>query len=242
MRWGLLFVPLLMLGGGYEVYKRHCAQCHEEYRPIGLLKENFAKGNALLHLKAPTINQLSFRLKQKIGDPQGDPQIHRFEVVEFIKEYVTHPDPSKSLCMDEVLRVFDTMPPLKLTDEDLEAVGEWIYEYDKKQELRAATFEEALKKAKKEHKLIIIEATSKHCHYCQTMERTTLRDPDVVAFMQKHFVFFPVDVYEKQLPMGLKWQMTPTFFFVNANKRVLKVVPGAWKKEDFMQILKEVVR
>jgi hypothetical protein len=53
-------------------------------------------------------------------------------VVEFVKEYVITPDRGKSVCMDEVMGSFETMPSLegKVSEEELEAVAEWIYNSD----------------------------------------------------------------------------------------------------------------
>ena len=103
-------------------------------------------------------------------------------------------------------------------------------------------FEEALQRAKKEHKIILLEATSPQCHYCQWMERTTLADPEVQKILDKHFIFLQVDVTKESLPLGLEWSMTPSFIFISSDKKVLKKIPGAWKKEDFLMILREVIR
>jgi hypothetical protein len=94
--------------------------------------ENFMKGkNTLLQLKGPSLNQLNFRLKQMIGEPNGDKEFHKMEVVEFIKDYVIDPDKSKSVCLEEVISNFETMPSLrgKISEEELEMVSEWIYDY-----------------------------------------------------------------------------------------------------------------
>ncbi|MRI59405.1 MAG: hypothetical protein C6H99_07860 [Epsilonproteobacteria bacterium] len=235
----LLAAVALWAVDGYEVYKRHCASCHQKFIPFEKLKRNFEHNNTILKLKAPTINQLSYRLKGRIGDPKGDEEIHRMEVVEFIKDYVRRPDPSKSVCMEEVQRAFKTMPPMKLSDEELEAVGEWIYDFYQKPKSKG-TFDDLLQKAKKGHKIIIIEATAPYCHYCKRMDQV-LQSPKVKKRLQD-FLLYKVDVSKEALPLGLEWSMTPTFIFVDEKKRVLKKVPGAWGEEDFIQILDEVKR
>jgi hypothetical protein len=115
---------------GEAVYERDCAACHERFVPTDLLMRNFLQeGNRLLRLKGPTINQLAFRIKQRVGDPGGDREFHLMEVVEFIKDYVYEPDKQKSVCIPEVLELFETMPGMrgKIAESDLEAVAEWIY-------------------------------------------------------------------------------------------------------------------
>ena len=49
-----------------------------------------------------------------------------------------------------------------------------------------------------------------------------------------------VDISKNRLPLGLKADMTPTFFFIDKNEKVIKAIPGAWNVEDFLEILKEI--
>ena len=90
---------------GKTVYQKKCASCHEAYIPMPKLMENFVEQkNKLLNLKAPTLNQLSYRLKQQIGDPKGDEEIHRMEVSAFIADYLNNPDKEKSVCLRDVIQ------------------------------------------------------------------------------------------------------------------------------------------
>jgi hypothetical protein len=243
----ILFSVTFALFGidGEHVYKEKCASCHAGYIPVGLLKENFVEyNNTKLNLKAPTLNQLSFRLKQRIGDPNGDREMHLMEITDFVTGYLYHPDKAKSICMDEVIAAFDTMPSMKgkITEEEIEAVTEYIYDFDQKvhppQKPRYTGFDEALKRAKREGKIIMIKATSPYCHYCKQMDREVLSDPEVVALLNEGFLPVEVNVYEGPLPMGLKYRFTPTLFFVDSSKKVLLKVPGALGKEDFIKLLK----
>ncbi len=101
-------------------------------------------------------------------------------------------------------------------------------------------FEKAVEKATKENKIIIIKATSKYCHYCKEMDKIVLTDNDIIKALDKDFVSVVVDLSKKNLPLGLKSTMTPTFFFLDSNKKLIKKVAGAWNKEDFLIILKEI--
>lgn len=118
---------------GEAVFERDCTACHERFIPVKTLTENFMKReNRLLNLKAPTVNQLAFRIKQRVGDPSGDREFHLMEVVEYIKDYLYYPDKQKSVCLEEVIRHFETKESMlgKISEEDLEAVAEWIYYSD----------------------------------------------------------------------------------------------------------------
>lgn len=229
---------------GERVYKSQCASCHVGFIPMGALKENFVEyNNTKLNLKGPTLNQLSFRLKQNIGNPKGDEEFHLMEVSEFIKDYVYNPDKQKSVCMDEVLEAFETMPSMrgKISEDDLDEVATYIYHYDQKSLAKNApkytVYKRAVQRAKDENKIIMIKATSQHCHFCKKMDREVFVDKEVVGHLEKDFIAVEVDIYKERLPEGLETQVTPTFFFLSSDEKVLKRVPGALDKGDFMMIM-----
>lgn len=242
----LLYFNVLYAMEGKEVYEKKCASCHQGYISMSKLKENFQDyNNTLLKLTAPTLNQLSYRLKKSIGDPKGDNEIHRMEVAAFISEYVQYPDRQKSLCLDEVMQAFKTMPSLKgkISEDELEAVSTYIYEFDEKtvekNSVQYEGFEQALQKAKKEHKIIMIKVMTKDCYYCKKMDREVMVEQEVVDRLEEDFISVAIDVSTTQLPLGLKAEFTPSFIFIDENGTVLMNLPGAWNKTDFLDILKE---
>ncbi|HEY9190741.1 MAG TPA: thioredoxin family protein [Sulfurovum sp.] len=245
----LLCVGMLFGTEGQEVYEKKCASCHQGYIPMSKIKENFLDhNNTLLKLTAPTLNQLSYRLKQRIGDPKGDNDIHRMEVAAFVSEYVLHPDREKSLCLDDVMQYFQTMPSLKgkVTEEELEAVSAYIYDLEKESaeedSVQYEGFEQALQQAKKTHKIIMIKAMTKDCHFCRKMEREVLVEKEVADLLEKDFISLTIDISTTELPLGLKTELTPSFIFIDENANVLLNIPGSWNKTDFLEILKEAKR
>lgn len=239
---------LLFANEGKELYDAKCLPCHTEYIPMSKLKENYLDhNNTLLHLKAPTLNQLSYRLKQRIGDPKSDEDIHRMEIAAFITDYVFYPDKSKSVCLADVLQHFKTMPSLKgkITEEELEEVSNYIYDAEKKvpkeKGVQYEGFEKALQRAKKEHKIVMIKVMTKECHFCRKMDREVLIDKDVIDAMQKAFVPVSIDISTTALPLGLKTDLTPSFIFIDENAKVLMNIPGSWDKTDFLEILREAI-
>ena len=249
MKWTVILLTFsaLFAAEGKVVYEQKCASCHEAYIPMTKLSENFLeKNNEMLKLKAPTLNQLSFRLKQQIGDPKGDSDIHRMEVEAFISDYLVNPDKDKTLCMKDVIKYFDTMPSMKgkITEDEISAVSDFIYDFDSKavseRIVKYEVFDKALEKAKAEDKIVMIKATAKHCHYCIKMDREVLVDESVKAALHKNFVPVEIDISSKRLPLGLHADFTPTFFFIDGDAKVMKTVPGSWNVEDFLEILEEV--
>ncbi|HIP46124.1 MAG TPA: thioredoxin family protein [Campylobacterales bacterium] len=241
------FLTLFLYGDGESIYKEKCASCHQGFIPMGQLKENFVEfNNTKLQLKGPTLNQLSFRLKQNIGDPRGDEDIHLMEVQEFVKAYVINPDIQKSVCMDEVLAAFETMPSMKgqVSEEELEEVAEYMYHFDKnsleEHSPEYVDFDKALKKAKIENKIIMIKGTSEHCHFCKKMDREVFSENEVMDVLKKEFISVEIDIYKEKLPLNLNYKVTPTYFFIDSDGKSLKKVPGSWDKNDFLEILSEV--
>ncbi len=95
-----------------------------------------------------------------------------------------------------------------------------------------------VQKAKAQNKKVLIELTSPRCHYCKIMDRT-LEDKEVQKALQR-FYFVKVDVTKDSIPLYLFPDMTPTFIFLSLDGKIVKKVPGAWSKEDFLKILSEV--
>jgi len=247
---GLLGIGTLLLAQeGEEVYTQKCASCHQRYIAPAKLVENFMEqNNTLLHLKAPTINQIAFRLKSRIGDPRGDEEIHRMEIDSFVADYLMNPDKSKSICLPSVMRHFDTMPTMRgrISIEEIEAVSTFLYDYKSddyvKEKLEVVAYEKALKIAQKEHKIILIKLTREHCHFCQQMNREVFADAEVIAMLNQAFVVVEIDIGKSPLPLGLKRGMTPTFIFVTETEKIMAKIPGAWRKKDFLSILNEAIK
>ena len=249
MKIGLLMCLCILnifASEGKDLYEKKCASCHKEFISMDTLKKNYLDhNNTLLKLTAPTINQLSYRLKQRIGDPKGDNDMHRMEVSAFISDYVYNPDIGKSVCLPDVMKHFKTMPSLKgkVSEDELEEINTFIYEYDEKivkeMSVKYEGFDEALKRAKKEKKIIMIKAMTEDCHYCRKMEREVMIEKEVTDVLKKDFITVKVDVSKMKLPLGIKSELTPAFIFVDEESKVLMNIPGAWDKTDFLLLLEE---
>ncbi len=250
--FGFIGLQAVYADRGEEVYKKVCSQCHELYIPEEKLVKNFMESNnTLLKLKAPPLSMISTQMKAKIGDPEADEDIHRMEVSAFIADYIIYPDKKKSVLHPKVGGSFGTMPSLKgkLSLEDIEAISNFVYDLDEKikqeKKIDYASFENALKKAKKEGKIILIKATAPHCRYCIKMDKVC-HDSEIIKLLNKYFVVVPVDLSEESLPLGLHVNMTPSFFFIFVDKKSDKVkikrIPGAWNRDDFIDILNESIK
>ena len=107
-------------------------------------------------------------------------------------------------------------------------------------DLKWYEFNEALNIAKKSNKIIMFEAMSQECHYCIEMESDVLENSEVKKKLNRYFILVKIDIYKDDLPIDINVILTPTFIFIDKNKKVIKKIPGAWHKEDFLNILDEV--
>jgi hypothetical protein len=60
-------------------------------------------------------------------------------------------------------------------------------------EIKWLSFEEGLKKAKQENKLILMDIYGKWCHWCNVMENTTYRNRKVIELINKYYIPVRVD-------------------------------------------------
>ena len=102
------------------------------------------------------------------------------------------------------------------------------------------SYEDALKLQKKNKKVIMIDVVRTDCHYCEDMQKNVLDDPEMSKYLSKKFISVKMDFDKQTLPLGIKVNFTPTFFFVDANNVVIKTVPGSWNIEDFTDLTKNI--
>ena len=105
----------------------------------------------------------------------------------------------------------------------------------------AQSYKEALSKAKKEKKNVMLLVTSETCRWCRKLENTTLVDKDVVQRLQKDYVVVQATRGEGTYPKVLKVGPVPATFFLDVNgKLIIKKVVGYWSAEDYLSYMDDV--
>jgi thioredoxin-related protein len=241
---------------GKKTFDKKCLSCHIKHIPIDIIKNNFAHNNEPLNLKYPSVNMLAFALTRgpkHIGNIE-DKEMQAIEIEEFIKEYLSNPDRTDSICAPSVLHYYIDKEKVdyNLKDIDYQQISLYLTYYNKmreasqgniiKKHLKSGDFKDILNEASKIDKMIIIEATSKSCHYCIKMSREVLSLKSVQDTISKDYIFVEVDIDDMELPFGLNKNykgVTPTFFFLDKSGVLLNKYPGSWNKRDFLNLLKE---
>lgn len=105
------------------------------------------------------------------------------------------------------------------------------------------SYDQALLKAKKENKPLMVLITTESCRYCRKLEATTLQDEGVIAKMNTHFQTVHVTKDKSIYPKTLKTKMVPTTYFIDPrDNKVLYSIPGFWDAEDYTSILDDATR
>ena len=105
------------------------------------------------------------------------------------------------------------------------------------------SYEEALTKAKKESKPLMVVITSEQCRWCRKLEATTLQDEEIVARINTKFQAVNVTKDKSIYPKNLVAKMVPMSYFINpSDGKVLYSIPGYWGSEDYNSILDDALR
>lgn len=102
-------------------------------------------------------------------------------------------------------------------------------------ETKWLSFEEGLKKAKKENKLILMDIYAKWCHWCNVIENTTYRDKEVIELINKYYIPVRVDA-EKRPDINKKYNQggLPSTLILDKNGNIvfgaIYVAPEDMKK------------
>jgi len=120
----LLLSSLLFSDKGYEVYKKNCMVCHAE-----MMSAEYALSH-IDTLVAPPMVEVSARLKDNIKTTDDEKDVNRYLFILFVKDYIINPNLDNSMCNTGAIEKFGVMPSLKgkISDEERQAVAEWLYE------------------------------------------------------------------------------------------------------------------
>lgn len=102
------------------------------------------------------------------------------------------------------------------------------------------SYEKARELQKQNNKLIMIDVIRTNCHYCETMEKEVLQDKEMSAWLEERFIPVKLNLDHEMLPLGIKVNFTPSFFFIDKDEKIIKQIPGAWDIEDFQSMTKDL--
>jgi len=98
--------------------------------------------------------------------------------------------------------------------------------------------DDAYDMAKKEKKSVMVMFSQKGCPACIYMKDVVLKNRAVIKAIKSDYVAVHIDIHEDFMPDGLEVFATPTFYFLNADGKVLERVNGYKNAKDFLEKLK----
>ena len=107
--------------------------------------------------------------------------------------------------------------------------------------LEYTNFHDALKQAQNNDKPIILMYGRDNCLACSRMYDETFEDEDLTNFIQNNFHLVHVNLSHKQKLRGYPVLGTPTFYFIDKNKKVLSKLIGALKVQAMKKHLDDVL-
>ncbi len=241
----LIVSVFIFAKSGEEIFKKRCSSCHLEYIVQSKLIKNYENDNRDLNLTAPTATEISFALRDRVGDRQGDIESQLMDIEDFLISYCNKPNRDKSILDDEVLINFDIMSSIKLSEDEAEALVPYLFNISEKMivthSVKRYSYQEALKKAKKENKIVMIEGFIRYCRGCMKMDREVFVEDRVKEALNRDFVVVKKSVLKEKLPLGLKSIGTPAFYFItNDGKKVIDMIQGTGTVDEFLGILEEM--
>lgn len=114
-------------------------------------------------------------------------------------------------------------------------------------------YDQGVAKAKAEGKPIVIDFYTDWCGYCKKMDRSTFKDPQVIAFLRDNFVTVRVNgeaqtmvshegeqMSERMLTQTYGVRGFPTFWFLDSEGKRIGPAPGFKPTETFLPLLRYV--
>ncbi|MFN2395078.1 MAG: thioredoxin family protein, partial [Bacteroidales bacterium] len=90
-------------------------------------------------------------------------------------------------------------------------------------------FDSALNHAAENNKLVFVKTYTDWCGWCKRMDANTLSDPDVIAYLNEHFVTVKIDAEKGEGPdFAEKYDAKsyPTILFFNADGEIVHKFKG----------------
>ncbi len=104
-------------------------------------------------------------------------------------------------------------------------------------------YQEGLKKAQEEDKILMLMISQDGCPMCIYMKNNTLKDKNVTTYMKKYFISVEVNLGDKTYPKKFDTFVTPTFFFIEpkTKEKLDEPLRGGAKAPVFLELLQQYV-
>lgn len=106
------------------------------------------------------------------------------------------------------------------------------------------SLEAAMKQAKKENKIIFIDAYTEWCGPCKKMAATTFQDPQVAEYFNSKFINLKIEMEKSAdgptVAKAYRVAAYPTLLFINGDGQLVKSVIGFQNADQLSAIAKSL--
>lgn len=102
------------------------------------------------------------------------------------------------------------------------------------------TYEDAINLQEKNSKIIMVDVVRSHCQYCVRMDKNVFQNYEMSEWISERFIPVKINLDNSKMPFDAEVKMTPTFYFIDKNKKLKKVIQGSWNIEDFKDLTKKI--
>jgi len=95
--------------------------------------------------------------------------------------------------------------------------------------------------AKASNKIVMVMLSREGCPGCEYMKSVVFEDKQVNKLLKEGFIAVELDVQQDFVPQDLEYFATPTFYFLDADEKILKRINGGEQIKKFIKSL-EVVK
>lgn len=105
------------------------------------------------------------------------------------------------------------------------------------------SFEEALKVAKKENKLLFIDAYTDNCQPCMMMEKNIFTLDKVADFYNKNFINLSLNLGTEHVELSKRYNTFayPTYLFIDGNGKLIHTGSGYTEADPFIELGSEAL-
>jgi len=101
-------------------------------------------------------------------------------------------------------------------------------------------YQNALAKAKKEHKMVYLFVGADKCRHCDRFKKQTLSNKELIDTMKKEYVLLYMSRDRHKIPDKFEKYGVPMHYFLTAEGKIIAVAQGSRELEGWYDVLDEV--
>jgi len=108
--------------------------------------------------------------------------------------------------------------------------------------IRYYSYSSAMRLAKREKKIVLIEVFSNHCSYCKKLNNMFARNNKIKSLINKNYKMVKINISYNKIPFKIRINSTPTLLFVRPDTRKITVkISGIDSVKELIDIIQEEI-